>query len=263
MKIYQVDAFSSSLFGGNPAAVCPLKSWLSAETMQKIAAENNLAETAFFVPNGHAYDLRWFTPAIEVDLCGHATLASAHVLFHHLGYSGKSIYFNTRSGELKVSSLDDSYTMNFPSDIATEVETPQEIIDGLSLTPLQTFKGKDDYMVVVENQRIIEQLQPDFRQLLQLSSRGTIVTAPGNTVDFVSRCFFPQAGIDEDPTTGSAHTVMTPYWAERLSKNELTAMQLSNRVGHLSCNYLGERVEIIGQAVTYMVGEIMLNTEKK
>lgn len=258
MRIYQVDAFTSSLFGGNPAAICPLNAWLSADMMQKIAAENNLSETAFFIPNGDAYDLRWFTPAFEVDLCGHATLATAHVLYHHLAYTKDSIVFNTRSGQLKVSKYEDAYCMNFPTDVIQEVETPQEIIDGLSLVPLQTFKGRDDYMVIVENQRMIEQLQPDFRSLIQLSSRGTIVTAPGKTVDFVSRCFFPQAGVNEDPTTGSAHTTMVPYWSNRLNKNDLIAMQLSSRVGHLTCKYLGDRVEIIGKAVTYLEGEIKI-----
>jgi PhzF family phenazine biosynthesis protein len=257
LPIYQVDAFSNKLFAGNPAAVCPLKEWLPDKTMQAIAAENNLAETAFFVPLDTGYRLRWFTPAIEVDLCGHATLATAHVLFAHLGYEQEEIRFQTRSGELKVSQANDWYQMDFPADKLKEVNhIPEAISEGLGFTPQQVYRGRDDYMVIVDNQAQIEALQPDFRALLQLGSRGLIVTAKGDEVDFVSRCFFPPAGIDEDPVTGSAHTSMTPYWSKVLNKKEMTAMQLSSRTGFVKCTLNGDRVLLSGQAITYLEGEI-------
>ena len=259
---YQVDAFTSKIFGGNPAAVCPLDEWLPDDLMQKIAMENNLAETAFFVKKeieGKAvFELRWFTPTIEVDLCGHATLASAHVIFSN-GYEKELITFHSpRSGELTVKKTDDFYTMNFPSDEFHFVPTPPEIKAALGITPLECYQGKTDLLVVVADQSIIESLNPDFKILGEIKGRGTIVTALGKDVDFVSRCFFPQAGVDEDPTTGSAHTTMIPYWAQRLGKTELTAMQLSSRVGHLKGNYLGDRVEISGHAVTFMEGKIFV-----
>lgn len=256
LKIFQVDAFSNKIFGGNPAAICPLNEWLPADLMQNIALENNLSETAFFVPKNDQFELRWFTPTIEVDLCGHATLASAHVIFSN-GYSNDEItFFSPRSGILKVKKNGDLYTMNFPSDVFEKVSTPTQIIEGLNIQPIEVFKGKTDYMVVVENQSVVENLKPDFKLIAELDARGIIVTAKGDTVDFVSRCFFPQAGVDEDPTTGSAHTSMTPYWAKQLNKNQMNAIQLSTRKGHLQCNYLGDRVEISGHAKTYLKGEI-------
>ena len=259
---YQVDAFSSKTFGGNPAAICPLEEWLPDDLMQKIAMENNLAETAFFVKKikdeKEVFELRWFTPTTEVDLCGHATLASAHVIFSN-GYENDLLVFHSpRSGELTVRKNGDLYAMNFPTDEIKSVQTPPQVLEGLGVTPIECFQGKTDLMVVVDNQFIIENLQPDFKVLSQLSGRGTIVTALGNEVDFVSRCFFPQAGVDEDPTTGSAHTTMIPYWANRLNKTELTATQLSSRVGHLQCKFLGERVEISGNAITFMEGKIFI-----
>lgn len=256
LKIYQVDAFSDQIFGGNPAAVCPLDKWLPTELMQKMAMENNLSETAFFVPKGNQYELRWFTPTVEVDLCGHATLASAHVIFSNNELLNEIKFFSPRSGELTVRKNGDLYTMNFPSDVFEKIETPPAIIDGLGIQPLETYKGKTDYMVVVDNQSIVENLAPNYLILSQLESRGTIVTAPGNTSDFVSRCFFPQSGVDEDPTTGSAHTSMTPYWSNRLGKTELSAIQISKRKGQLWCKYLGDRVEISGKAITYLIGDI-------
>ena len=256
LKIFQVDAFSNKIFGGNPAAVCPLEEWLPDELMQNIAMENNLSETAFYIPKDDQFLLRWFTPTIEVDLCGHATLATAHVIFSN-GYKKEEItFFSPRSGVLKVKKNGDLYTMNFPSDTFEKVATPQQIIEGLNIQPLEVFKGKTDYMVMVENQSIIENLKPDFKIIAQLDARGVIVTSKGDDVDFVSRCFFPQAGVDEDPTTGSAHTTMTPYWAKKLVKNQMSAIQLSKRQGHLQCNYLGDRVEISGHAKTYLKGEI-------
>ncbi|MFT6322179.1 MAG: PhzF family phenazine biosynthesis protein [Granulosicoccus sp.] len=256
--IYQVDAFTEKIFGGNPAAVCPLENWLPDDLMQSIAMENNLAETAFYVSKENHFELRWFTPTTEVDLCGHATLASAHVIFS-TGYTEEEIIFiSPRSGELRVRRKEDLYTMNFPTDILEKVAAPSELVEGLGISPLKVFKGKTDFMVIVENQAIIESLQPNFKLLEKLDARGTIITAPGQNSDFVSRCFFPQAGVDEDPTTGSAHTSMIPYWANQLGKTEMTAIQLSNRKGHLKCKYLNDRVEISGFAKTYLIGEIFI-----
>ena len=256
LKMYQVDAFADQLFEGNPAAICPLTEWLPDKVMQQIAIENNLSETAFFIPKGKNFHLRWFTPAFEVDLCGHATLGTAHVLFQHLDYKGSSIVFHTRVGELLVKNNGTTYAMNFPADELKETPTPSIIQEALKLNPILTFIGREDYMTVVESQEIIENLRPDFRKISQLGARGLIVTAAGREVDFVSRCFFPQAGVDEDPATGSAHTTMAPYWAKKLNKNDLTAIQLSKRKGHLRCILKGDRVEIHGKAVTYMIGEI-------
>ena len=226
--------------------------------MQNIAMENNLAETAFYVPKENHFELRWFTPTIEVDLCGHATLASAHVIFS-TGYAKNEITFvSPRSGELNVRKDESVYTMNFPTDILHKVEAPADLVKGLGIVPLKVYRGKTDYMAIVENQTIIESLQPDFKVLEKLDARGTIVTAPGKNSDFVSRCFFPQAGVDEDPTTGSAHTSMIPYWATKLGEIEMTAIQLSKRKGHISCKYLNDRVEISGQAKTYLIGEIFI-----
>ncbi|MFK7775165.1 MAG: PhzF family phenazine biosynthesis protein [Saprospiraceae bacterium] len=256
--IYQVDAFTEKIFGGNPAAVCPLENWLPDDLMQNIAMENNLAETAFYVSKDNHFELRWFTPTTEVDLCGHATLASAHVIFSNGFDKNEVIFISPRSGELRVKKDGDKYTMNFPTDILEKVEAPTELIEGLGISPIEVFKGKTDFMVIVENQTIIESLQPDLRSLEKLNARGTIVTAPGREADFVSRCFFPQAGVDEDPTTGSAHTSMIPYWSNKLGKIEMTAIQLSKRKGHISCKYLNDRVEISGHAKTYLIGHIYI-----
>ena len=259
LPIYQVDAFSDSLFQGNPAAVVPLSEWLEDSVMQSIASENNLAETAFFIPKGPGFQLRWFTPAVEVDLCGHATLASAHVLFQHLGFEKEEIAFQSRSGILKVRRDNDWYVMDFPADeIQRVTQIPKAVTAGLGFSAKEVYKGRDDYMVVVETQTEVEQLNPDFRALLKMQSRGLIVTAPGDSVDFVSRCFFPPAGIDEDPVTGSAHTTMTPFWAAKLGKSQMVARQLSRRGGLVKCVQSGSRVKLGGQAVTYLQGEIML-----
>ena len=222
-KIYQVDAFTDRLFGGNPAAVCPLDEWLPDAVMQQIAAENNLAETAFYVPQENDFALRWFTPTVEVDLCGHATLATAHVLFEIEGYRQPEIHFHTRSGVLTVQRQDDQLAMNFPADTLTPTELPPEVVEGLGKPPIQAvFRGKSDFLVVLENQEQLLSLAPDFKKLGEYRDiRATIVTAPGEAVDFVSRCFAPQSGIDEDPVTGSAHTTLTPYWAQRLGKLSL------------------------------------------
>ena len=258
LTIYQVDAFTNQLFGGNPAAICPLTKWLPTETMQKIALENNLSETAFILPEGDGYHIRWFTPAIEVDLCGHATLATAHALYAEMGYEGEQVVFNSRSGLLTVSKTGDLYTMNFPTDELKAVPIPNEITTALGVQPMEVFRGKDDYLAIFDNQATIENFTPDFKILGQLKARGIIASAKGDAVDFISRCFFPAAGIDEDPVTGSAHTTMTPYWAKKLNKTKLSARQLSARGGVLECEHLGDRVNISGQAVTYLRGTISL-----
>ncbi len=258
LKLYQVDAFTNQLFKGNPAAVVPLENWLTTEQMQLIALENNLSETAFFVPEKDGYGLRWFTPAVEVDLCGHATLATAHVLFQHLNYAKERIAFYTKSGRLTVTRQGDGYAMNFPADKVQATSMPDYLEAALGTKVLEFHRGKDDFMAVIESETALASLQPDFRQIAQLDARGLLVTAKGETVDFVSRCFFPQSGIDEDPVTGSAHTTLTPYWAAKLGNETLTARQISTRSGTLTCILKGERVELQGQAVTYLEGMLRL-----
>lgn len=257
IPIYQVDAFTNQRFKGNPAAVCPLDSWLPDAVMQNIAQENNLAETAFIVPNGNEIEIRWFTPTVEVDLCGHATLASAHVMFHELGHAGDHINFlSPRSGPLTVSKKGAVLALNFPVDTLTELPLKPEFSIGLSQSPRAVFKGKSDYLFVYDSEVEIANLLPDFEALKIHQVRGIIVTAPGETTDFVSRFFGPACGVNEDPVTGSAHTTLTPYWVEVLGKSELTARQVSQRTGDLTCKLLGDRVEIAGEAVLYLRGEI-------
>lgn len=258
LKIYQIDAFANKAFEGNPAAVCPLEDWLPTEIMQAIALENNLSETAFFKPGKDGYEIRWFTPAIEVDLCGHATLASAHALFHHLAYDNPIIRFDSRSGILEVEKSSSGYTLDFPADILnaeTVVPLYEEVI---GLRPLEAWRGKDDLMLILENEHQVQALTPNFQKMTQIPTRGVIVTAPGKQVDFISRCFFPNAGIDEDPVTGSAHTTMIPYWSEKLGKSSLEARQISPRGGDLKCQMLGTRVKITGNCVTYLEGSIQI-----
>lgn len=258
IPLFQVDAFTDKLFGGNPAAVCPLDFWLPDELMQKIAAENNLAETAFVVEESEGLRIRWFTPTVEVDLCGHATLASAYVYFFHLGHDGSELVFNSRSGPLKVKRENNLLTLNFPADNLQNAEILPVFTSLFGTGIREIWKGKTDYLVVLNSQKEIEALAPDFRLMKTIEARGIIVTAPGDSCDFVSRFFGPQSGIDEDPVTGSAHTTLTVYWASRLKKSEFTAIQLSSRKGHLQCKLLGERVEISGEGRTFMVGEIHL-----
>jgi PhzF family phenazine biosynthesis protein len=269
MQIYQVDAFAGGVFQGNPAAVVPLKEWLSDDLLQSIAMENNLSETAYFVPAGRGFSIRWFTPTVEVDLCGHATLASGHVLFEHLGFSGDAILFHTRrAGDLQVLRGDapGRYTLNFP-------ETPPEPVDPESLgilfeglhipTSQLVFKGPYDYLIVLGSQREVEALRPDFKKLSGAPGRGVIVTAPGEDgrFDFVSRGFFPQSGIDEDPVTGSAHSMLVPYWASRLGRTRLSAALLSARRGYLDCRLDRGRVYMTGNAHTFLKGELLLGEE--
>ena len=256
IQMFQVDAFTDKLFGGNPAAVCILTQPLPDEIMQKIAAENNLAETAFIIDQGDTFSIRWCTPKVEVDLCGHATLASSHVIFNHLKYPKKILRFTSRSGILEVRQEGDLLILNFPSDMPQKGCLGRSVTDSLGMDPVEILKGKTDYMLVYENQAQIEALDPDFGRLGKANVRGIIVTAKGNDSDFVSRFFGPAVGINEDPVTGSAHTNLIPYWSARFGKKEMTAIQLSERRGHLQCKDLGERVEIGGKAVTYLVGEI-------
>jgi len=261
IPIYQVDAFTDRLFGGNPAAICPLEDWLTDEVMQKIAMENNLAETAFIVKdNNGEYHIRWFTPTVEVKLCGHATLASAHVLFNRMNHKSDTITFHSKSGPLSVSRSGENITLDFPADMPTAVKNaPAGIFDALGIAPVPVFKSSFDYMVVLPSQKMIEGLTPDFKTLVQVDDcRGVITTAKGDEADFVSRCFFPQSGIDEDPVTGSAHTAMTPYWSAQLGKTRLSAIQLSKRRGMLDCELSGDRVLMTGKGVEYLKGEISI-----
>lgn len=257
---FEVDAFAGKLFRGNPAGVCPLRKWLDDAVMQSIAAENNLAETAFFVPRGDDYDLRWFTPTVEVDLCGHATLASAFVLFSELGFSGDSVRFHSRSGPLTVSKSGGVLTLDFPSRPPKPCVTPKALIDGLDAKPIEVSKARD-YFAVFNNEQEIRSLKPDFG-LLETLDEKVIVTAPGSDCDFVSRFFAPTAGINEDPVTGSAHCTLIPYWSQRLGKSRLFARQLSKRGGELFCEQAGDRVRIGGNAVLYLKGEIELKDVK-
>ncbi len=259
--IYQVDAFTDRLFGGNPAAVVPLENWLPDATMQLLARENNLAETAFFVPMAEAnsWHLRWFTPTTEVDLCGHATLATAYVLFHCLHHAADHISFQSRSGWLYVRREGDWLTLDFPTDHLQPAEMPEVAKPGFHLQPREVWMGREDYLLVYDSEAEVLALAPDFRALAQAKARGFIATAPGTQSDFVSRCFFPAFGIDEDPVTGSAHTTSTPYWAEKLGKTTLTAIQCSERRGFLRCTLQGERVLLSGQGKLYMEGHFLVN----
>jgi predicted PhzF superfamily epimerase YddE/YHI9 len=257
LPIYQVDAFAEKLFGGNPAAICPLTEWLPDATMQAIAAENNLAETAFFVREGADYALRWFTPAVEVDLCGHATLASAHVVFSFLEPGRERVNFRTlKAGTLTVARHGDMLMMDFPARPATAVEPPPGLLAALGGSPREVLKARD-HMVVYANAAEVAALKPDFAALGRLDCWAAIATAPGEDgTDFVSRFFAPRQGIDEDPATGSSHCTLVPYWAARLGKRELKARQLSRRVGTLTCALNGDRVAIGGRTVLYLEGEI-------
>jgi PhzF family phenazine biosynthesis protein len=254
-KVYIANAFTEEKFGGNPAAIVPLKEWLPDALMQQIAAQNNLSETAYIVPLGDDFEIRWFTPEVEVSLCGHATLASAHVLFEHLDYKRDQIIFHSKSGPLQVSKQEGKITLNFPAKPPEETNNDDLIEKALGIKPGSVFKSAFDYMVVLDSQAAIEALKPDFKLLKTHVSRGLIVTAKGDTADFVSRCFYPQSGIDEDPVTGSAHVVMVPYWAGKTGKLKLKAIQLSARRGYLDCELSGDRVLMSGSAVTYLEGE--------
>jgi len=254
---YHVDAFTATPFAGNPAGVCLLEAWLPDETMLNIAAENNLSETAFLVEGEGHYDLRWFTPVTEVDLCGHATLASAHVVFHHLGHADPIVRFESKSGTLPVAREGGVLVLDFPARPGERCDTPPALREGLGSEPVEAYRARD-YMAVFATQADVEALEPDMDLLKQVVCLGVIATAPGDEVDLVSRFFAPSVGIPEDPVTGSAHCTLIPYWSERLGKQVLHARQVSARGGELTCQDAGERVKIGGQAATYLVGEILL-----
>jgi len=261
LELFQVDAFTAKPFGGNPAAIVPLDSWLPDETMQAIAMENNLAETAFFVREGDAYGLRWFTPTVEMDLCGHATLATGFLLFEILGTDQPILRFQTRSGELTVEKQGARFVLDFPSRPGVATDAPEGLLEAIGAAPKEILKSRD-YMLVYESESAILAIEPNFEALAKLDAHAVIVTAKGDSSDFVSRFFAPEVGVPEDPATGSAHCTLIPYWAETLGKNELFARQVSARGGELFCELVGDRVKIGGDAVLYMKGEIYVASEK-
>jgi PhzF family phenazine biosynthesis protein len=259
IPVFQVDAFSSNVFGGNPAAICILENWLDNSVLQKIAAENNLSETAFIVPESPGnYELKWFTPTIEMDLCGHATLASAFVLFEYYDHGKVELKFQTASGELSVQKTENLLSMNFPAKPPVEISPPEILIEALGAKASCVLESRD-LLAVFEDEDIIQIMRPDFDKIKKIKSHfAVIVSAPGKKSDFVSRFFAPNAGVNEDPVTGSAHCTLIPYWAKRLKKSELHAYQLSSRKGELFCEYLGDRVSIAGHSVLFAKGEIYL-----
>ena len=258
IPLYQIDAFSNQIFSGNPAAVCPLNTWLEDSLMQAIAQENNLSETAFFVPEGNCYHIRWFTPVAEVDLCGHATLAAAFVIFTYYDTSSGHVSFRSKSGRLTVVQENGLLSMDFPSQPPVLCEAPRELVEGIGKEPAEILCS-EDYFVVFSHEHEIIGLNPDMEILRTLNLRGVIVTAQGENVDFVSRFFAPKFGVNEDPVTGSAHCALTPYWAGRLNKKNLHAYQISQRGGELFCKDCGRRVTISGRAVRFMEGTITVD----
>ncbi len=254
-KIYQIDAFATKTFEGNPAMVCPLERWLSDELMQKIAEENNLSETAFFVKEEELYSLRWFTPATEVDMCGHATLASAYVLFECLDYEKDTIVFSTKSGALKVWKEESRYVMDFPIQAIEPCDISEQIEKAFGVKPLATFASMD-YIVVFENEEEVHNAKPNLALLKELNLRGVCITSKSKSYDFVTRFFAPKYGVNEDPVTGSAFTQLVSYWADTLGKSVFDAKQVSARGGEVHCVVKGERVEMSGGAVMYLEGFI-------
>jgi PhzF family phenazine biosynthesis protein len=252
---YHIDAFASQAFAGNPAGVCLLDAWLADDVMQSIAAENNLSETAFLVKQGSSYEVRWFTPSVEIDLCGHATLASGHVIFEYVDHGSVRIEFLSKSGSLSVEKRDNLLFLDFPSRKPATCEPPAGIDTIFGISPSDVLCSRD-LLLVFDDEHIIRHLTPDFNAIAQLDHFALIATAPGENSDFVSRFFAPGAGIPEDPVTGSAHCTLIPYWSERLRKTELRAFQLSKRGGELFCVDRGDRVLIGGKAVTYLSGTI-------
>lgn len=260
IPIYQVDAFAGEIFKGNPAAVCPLEDHLPDNTLQSIAQENNLSETAFFLKEDDGYGLRWFTPGGEVELCGHATLATAHVLYSELGYQSPELTFQTLSGKLFVKRTgSDQYQMNFPLAEPEYCEPPEGLVEALSRTPLKVFRSGEDVYAVYDSQEVVESLDPDMFALRNIAARGIGITAPGQEgLDFVSRFFAPRLGIPEDPVTGSAHCSIAPYWSKKLGKTKFRAKQVSSRGGYLDLQITGDRLLISGQARTYLKGQIFI-----
>ena len=264
LPLYQVDAFSDRLFGGNPAAVVPVPAFPSEKLMQQIATENNLSETAFVVIRGKGkFDIRWFTPTQEVRLCGHATLAAAHVLYRSGGKDLNKLRFRTKNaGSLTVVPTDTEglYMMDLPADRPEKVKSSKKLRGALAgLKPREVYAGQDDLVAVLKDEDQVASLEPNFHVISRLKKRGLIVTAPGRETDFVSRCFYPAYGIDEDPVTGSAHTVLAPLWAKKLKKKKLSARQLSSRGGRLLCEVRGKKVRLTGQAITYLAGQVLLD----
>lgn len=259
LKLFQADAFTDVVFKGNPAAVCPLEEWLDDGVLLKIAAENNLSETAFYVPKDDGFEIRWFTPTTEVDLCGHATLATSYVLFNQEAFSGNVIHFySPRSGKLTVAVEEDRFVLNFPIDQFDAIALTEELMTATDKRPIAAYKGKTDYMLVFEQENDVQTMMPNLSLIKALDARGIIVTARGETSDFVSRFFAPAVGVNEDPVCGSAHTTLTPFWADQLGKNDLTAFQLSARGGTVYCRLLDDRVELAGKVVLYMKGKIYI-----
>jgi PhzF family phenazine biosynthesis protein len=259
IPLYQVDAFASQLFRGNPAAICPLDQWLDDQTLQSIAAENNLSETAFYIPNGKGYRLRWFTPGVEVDLCGHATLASAHVIFAiRKETDAAQVHFETKSGELIVSREGDLYSLDFPARPPVECAVDPGLIEALGAKP-KLILGARDYFCVYETEEEVRALKPNMEKLAAIDRFAFIVTAPGRDCDFVSRFFAPAKGVPEDPVTGSAHCSLIPYWSKQLGKTKLHARQISARGGELWCEDRGDRVKMAGKAVKFLEGIIEID----
>ena len=257
LPLYQVDAFSDRVFAGNPAAVVLLGAWPGDDVLRAVAAENNLSETAFLLRTGDAFEIRWFTPVAEVALCGHATLASAFVVFHFLDWKAPVVRFRTRrSGELSVAKRGDLLEMDFPSRPPRPVSPLRGLAEALGAAPLETLDSEEDLLAVFGTEREVRDLRPDFAALAEIGERGVLATAPGSDCDFVSRCFFPRLGVPEDPVTGSAHCVLTPFWAARLGKPRLRARQVSARGGELLCEDRGARVSISGRAALYLQGTI-------
>ncbi len=254
---FEVFAFTRRMHAGNPAGVCLLEEWLPNEQLQTIATENNLAETAFVIARGEHFELRWMTPTVEVDLCGHATLAAAHVLFHHRDYSESVVRFQTKSGELKVERDGKRLVLDFPSLPAGQISRVNELGEALGAAPERVLKGRD-YIAIFPSQEEVARIKPDMQRIAELDAQGVVVTAPGDDCDFVSRYFAPAAGIPEDSVTGSTHCTLIPYWSQRLGKRELFARQISARGGELFCEDRGDRVGIGGEALTYVEGEIRL-----
>ena len=259
LNLYQIDAFASKPFEGNPAAVCPLDEWLPDEIMQSIAEENNLSETAFFIPANNGFHIRWFTPTSEVDLCGHATLASAYVLFSILGYKGDKVVFNSKSGILTVTQDDECLVMDFPAQPPVLCDIPKEIVKAFDIAPVECLKS-EDFIAVFEREIDIETANPDFEQLKKLDLRGVIITAKSSNYDFVTRFFAPKYGVPEDPVTGSAYTQLAPYWASKIGKKRFNVKQVSLRGGELSCEIVDDRVLIYGKAIKYLQGKINIET---
>jgi PhzF family phenazine biosynthesis protein len=260
IPIYQIDAFAESTFSGNPAAVCPLEDWLEDKLLQAIAAENNLSETAFLVTKNDTIEIRWFTPETEVELCGHATLAAAHVLFNHLDFPAEKIEFQSvNRGRLSVIKKGEFLELDFPADHLEPALPPEGLVRAMGRKPLEIWKGRNDYLLFYGSQEDVEEIKPDFSALKKVRARGIIVTAGGYDFDFVSRFFAPAVGVNEDPVTGSAHTSLTPFWAHRLNQLSFDAVQLSKRGGFLHCQLSGDRVLISGKAKTYLIGDIFID----